>query len=113
FYGQGQCTLQDCLVTLDPSPQEATQVSLAVLPDNEGVMKMESRTPVLTSVPVIPRLVLEDSMVRGLGDLLRGRVLRSVDVEMRNTVVALSGTVLSFEDRESFASASTQATLRL
>lgn len=113
FYGQGQCTLQDCLVTLDPSPQESTQVSLAVLPDNEGVMKMESRTPVPPSVPLIPRLVLEDSMVRGLGDLLRGRVLRSVDVEMRNTVVALSGTVLSFEDRESFASAPTQATLRL
>jgi len=87
-YGSGLFQLKDCLVTLDPSHQEATALSVAVLPDTDGVMKME---PKPAAVAPTPRVELENCLVRGGGDLLRAKVCRPVDCALTNTVLALAG----------------------
>jgi serine/threonine protein kinase len=97
LFGRGKCVFKDCIVTLDPTLQENTHLSLAALPSMEGVMRMDSR-PVV-GLPT-PHLVLQDSLVRGVGEVVRARVCRPVEVEMLNSLAVLYGSLVAIEGKD-------------
>jgi serine/threonine protein kinase len=95
--GDGQCTLVNCVLTLDPTGLE-TPLAAVTLADNTDVMKMKVQQPALPSPS--PRLVFDNCFVRGKGDLIWSRVSRPFDLELKNSLVALEGNVLNVEVAE-------------
>jgi hypothetical protein len=92
--GDGQCSFQDCVLTLDPATQE-THLAAVTLADNSDVMKMKPPQPAMTSQP--PRVVFDNCFVRGAGDLLWNRVSRPLTLELQNSLLALQGNVVNVE----------------
>jgi serine/threonine protein kinase len=93
--GDGQCVFRGCVVTLDRAGGKAS-LSVATLPERRNVM------PSMEMNPARPRdrgpfLTLENCFVRGEGDLLWARASRPSELEVKNTVVALSGSLLKVE----------------
>jgi len=103
--GDGECTLKGCLVTLDKGGGD-TALSLAVLPEAGKVMKSDGPRP--RAHDDGPRLALERCFVRGEGDLVAGRS-RPFELEAKNTLAALGGSLLSVDaTAESPAAGATQ-----
>jgi serine/threonine protein kinase len=97
--GDGQCTLKGCVVTLERAGRK-TLLAVASLPDPGKLMKMEPDTPPARppeQVPKLPRLVFENCFVRGEGDLFWARACRASAVEVRQSLVALTGSLLNVE----------------
>jgi hypothetical protein len=95
--GDGQCTLRRCVVTLDRAGRE-TSLAVAALPEAGKVMRTDM--PPGRSRDQGPRLVLEDCLVRGEGDLVCVRCQqagRPVELEVKNTLAALGGSLLNVE----------------
>jgi serine/threonine protein kinase len=93
--GQGQCSLKNCLVTLDRSvmpPLTATQLALASLSDPGKVMMQTDRP---SDQP--PQLSLDGCFIRGDGDLIDCQTSRPFDLKANNTLIALKGSFLNVE----------------
>jgi serine/threonine protein kinase len=91
--GDGECTLKGCLVTLDKAGRD-TPLALAALPEAGKVMRSEA--PRARTHDEGPRLALEGCFVRGEGDLVAGRS-RAFELEAKNTLAALGGSLLSVD----------------
>jgi serine/threonine protein kinase len=92
--GLGDCSIADCVATLDRGGQEAVVLALATL-NETGKMKRDM--PTARSRDVGPRLRLENCFVRGEGDLFWGRVSRPCKLELNNCLAALKGSLLNLE----------------
>ena len=79
FAGEGRCVCKDCLITMDRATQE-TLLNLAVIEPDGRSKTMVDR--------VAPQFVLEDSFVRGEGDLVVVRGNRALDMEMNHCLTA-------------------------
>jgi serine/threonine protein kinase len=93
--GQGQCSLKNCLVTLDRAdllPLTATQLAVASLSDS-GKSMMQPTRPADQS----PQLNLDGCFIRGDGDLIDCQTSRPLDLKANNTLVALKGSFLNVE----------------
>jgi hypothetical protein len=80
------------VVTLDRNGRKAL-LALATLPDPGKVMKMDMG-PETTRVP---GLVVEGCFVRGDGDLVWGRASRPCELDVRKSLVVLTGSLLNVE----------------
>jgi hypothetical protein len=92
--GDGQCSLKRCVVTLDRAGRDVS-LALATLSEAGKVMRMDmapGRSP-----DQGPRLALEECLVRGEGDLIWSRAGRPFEFEARNTLAALTGSLLNVE----------------
>ena len=93
--GQGQCTLKNCLITLDRSLMPAltaTQLAVASLSD-PGKSMMQPTRP--TDQPA--QLNLDGCFIRGDGDLIDCLTSRPLDLKANNTLAALKGSFLNVE----------------
>jgi serine/threonine protein kinase len=93
--GDGQCCLKSCVLTLDRSGRKAA-LALAVLPERGKVMPSMEMAPV-RSREQGPRLKIETCFIRGEGDLLWARASRPSELDVKNSVVALTGSLLKVE----------------
>jgi hypothetical protein len=91
--GNGVCELRDCLVTLERSGD--TTVALASLSTTGAGMRLDM--PELRKPDEGPRLLLERCFVRGDGDLLVSRASRPCELELKDSLAALSGTFLHLD----------------
>ncbi len=91
FLGDGQCTLKDCVITLEAQGNDTT-LSVCSLRDQDGVMKM----PAAPERPAGqgPQLAIENCFIRGDGDLLVSKTDRPFSVKLRNLLATLKGTLL-------------------
>jgi serine/threonine protein kinase len=95
FFGDGECILKNCLITLERSNRKA---ALAVLPHER--MKKGA------SAGKLPRLLVENCFVRGHGDFMWVQDGHSAEVTIDNSLIALSGSLLNVEsDKQPDASA--------
>src|SRR5262249_11511321 len=88
--GDGDCVLRDCLVTLAKGARRAS-LALATVNDPGKVMRLDM--PPARTRDQGPRLALQRCFVRGEGDLLWGRASRPCELDARNSLVALSGSL--------------------
>jgi hypothetical protein len=88
--GDGECTFQGCVVTLEP----AWRVPLAAvtLSDPSTVMKMDK-----ASSSQVAAVTFENCFVRGEGDQVALRASRPLTLTLRNTLTALNGSLLTVE----------------
>jgi serine/threonine protein kinase len=89
--GNGQCGFKNCVVTLDPGGFSAALAAVS-LPDFGGMMKSDAPLP-----RTQPRVVFENCVVRGQGDLVCDRTGRAFDLEAKNTLTVLAGNFLNVE----------------
>jgi hypothetical protein len=89
FFGDGECILKNCLVTLERSSRRSV---LAVLPE-----KRMPKTDVSTKRP---RLLLENCFIRGQGDFLWMQSGHSAELAIENSLIALSGSLLNIESNK-------------
>jgi hypothetical protein len=89
--GDGECSLRQCVVTLQQSGE--TRLALATLTEPGKVMKLDMLPT--RSRDQGPKLSLEGCFVRGEGDLLWTRATRPFGLEAKRTLAALSGSLLS------------------
>jgi serine/threonine protein kinase len=93
--GDGQCALKGCVLTLDRAGHSAS-LALATLPERGKVMPSMEMTPA-RSREQGPRLRLEHCFVRGEGELLWARASRPAELDVKNSVIALTGSLLNIE----------------
>jgi serine/threonine protein kinase len=106
--GSGRCYFERCIVTLDPTGSEPTHLSLAVIPDPKDAMpRMDSPRPASgpSSLPM-PQLALTNSLVRGVGEVLRARVCRPISLEMSGSLAVLLGSVFALDGKDGVGSSS-------
>jgi serine/threonine protein kinase len=88
--GDGQCTVKDCVVTFDGGKE--VPLALVTVVDPAGVMKMDPQTPQQD-----PRIMVEDSFVRGTGNLMAVRASRPFELRVERSLAALDGSLLVVE----------------
>jgi hypothetical protein len=98
--GDGECLFQRCTVTMEMSGE--TGLSVVQLADPSQVMKMDGSSP---KTPSRPRVLFEDTFIRGEGDVVVVRVSRPLEVEAKNTLIAVEGSFLQVTAREDAAPA--------
>jgi serine/threonine protein kinase len=86
--GDGQCTLKDCLVTLDGSKE--VPLALVTLADPAGVMKMEPQATPQQD----PKVSIESCFARGTGNLVAVRASRPFELRVERSLAALDGSLL-------------------
>jgi serine/threonine protein kinase len=88
--GNGQCSFKQCLFTL----KEVDRVPLRVVTveDPASAMKMGEK-----SLRSAPDIRFQDCFVRGEGDLVKVSVSRAFDLSVKNSSLALSGSLLSVQ----------------
>jgi serine/threonine protein kinase len=111
FLGDGECVLKNCLVTLDRSGRRAA-LTVAILSEPGKLMK-KSDSPAARSRDQGPSFVLENSFVRGLGDLVWSQGGQPAEVSVKNSLVALSGSLLNVEGNKEMTSPAGSLTLQL
>jgi serine/threonine protein kinase len=90
FFGEGACTLKNCVVTLEQSNQKTM---LALVPRRR--MKKMNSAP-----PKPPQLTLENCFVRGYGDLLMIQGGACTRANVDKSLVALHGSLVVIESDE-------------
>jgi serine/threonine protein kinase len=93
--GDGECTLRGCVVTLQRGGE--TRLALATVAESGGMMALDM--PPARPRDQGPKLTLEGCFVRGEGDLLAMRGSRPFALEVKKTLVAVSGSLLNVETR--------------
>jgi hypothetical protein len=86
--GDGQCTLKECLITLQGAKDAG--LTLVTLADPAGVMKMEPQT----APPQDPKVTLESCLARGTGNLVTVRASRPFELRVEKSLAALDGSLL-------------------
>jgi hypothetical protein len=94
--GDGECVFQHCTVTMESAADVA--LSVVQIADPNQVMKMENGGP--PKAAARPGVRFEESFVRGEGDVVVVRVSRPMEVEAKNTLVAVDGSFLQTTARE-------------
>jgi hypothetical protein len=95
FLGDGECVLKGCLITLDRTGRK-TALAVAVLTEPGQLMKKADAE----QAPG-PRFVLENCFVRGQGDLISSRGGQPAELTVKNSLIALNGSLLNVEgDRD-------------
>ena len=91
--GDGQCSFANCMITLDQGNQMSTSLAVAMLPDNDSVMKMDMKMDPSTPPRVEgkPRVSFSNCFVRGTGDLVRNQTGRPCDLDVSGLLIAVSG----------------------
>jgi len=89
--GDGQCTLKDCVVTLDGGKEVA--LALVTLADPAGVMKMEPQAGGQQD----PRIAIESCFVRGTGNLVAVRASRPFELHVEKSLTALDGSLVAID----------------
>jgi hypothetical protein len=108
--GDGQFALRNCVVTLDRAGRKAA-LAVATLPD-PGRRMMDVGMAPARPHDQGPHLILERCFVRGEGDLFWARASRPAEVEMRNSLVVVTGSLLNVEAaREVLATGTMAVTL--
>lgn len=107
FFGDGECVLKNCLVTLERSEGKT---ALAVLPDK----RMRNTASSMRT----PRLQIEGCFLRGQGDLLAMPRGHALEVTIKNSLLALSGSLLDMasdpkDGKDDWLPPTTPLTLRL
>lgn len=89
FVGDGRCEIINCLLTLDRGTHD-TLLNLAIVePD------ARSRTMGKVTGQEGPQLLIEDSFIRGEGDLASIRANRPLELEMTRSLAALNGSLIA------------------
>lgn len=96
--GEGECRFHRCTITLD-SPEDVP-LSVLRLTDPSQMMKMDGGPP---KSPSPPRIVFEDVVIRGDGDVVNVRLSRALDLEAKNTLAAVTGSFLNMSARDETA----------
>jgi serine/threonine protein kinase len=91
--GAGALTLRDCVVTLKgqgrAGDKSATPLSVVTLRAPDEMNKM-----MLTPASSAPRVVIERCTIRGEGDLVTLRASRPLDLQIKESLVYLQGSVV-------------------
>jgi len=87
--GEGRASLIHCAVTLQKAGRDQTNLALATLPDAGKVMRTADVAPRQG-----PRLMLDGCLVRGEGDLVWSRSGRPFELEVKNSLAVLNGSLL-------------------
>jgi serine/threonine protein kinase len=105
--GDGSVTFKDCVVTLD-GRESALPLAAVMLPDYKEAML----TPGASGTP---KAVFDGCFIRGDGDLVLARASRRFDVDVRQSLVALTGSLLNVDlgAREAAPDDKQQENLRL
>jgi serine/threonine protein kinase len=106
-----QCTLEDCVLTLDRAGQNKTALAVAILPRPGKFMTVDM--PTKGTGEKGARLTMENCFVRGEGDLLLSQCSRPVKLGLKNSLVALSGSLLGIEAGGKEAPPDSQVVLNL
>jgi serine/threonine protein kinase len=93
--GDGQCTFQDCVITLE-DPRRAS-LSVVTLADPSAVMHMGPQA----GQPEDPRIDLDNCLVRGSGSLVGVRASRPFALAVQNSLLALDGSLLAVDGNTS------------
>ncbi len=88
--GVGQCTFKDCVATLDGT--DDVPLALVTLADPNSAMRLESRAG-----RQAPEVRCEDCFVRGNGNLVTARASRPFKLDLENSLVVLTGSLLTVE----------------
>ena len=89
--GGGQCTFRNCCATLE----EGDDLSVVSLADPRGeMMMMGMATPEKWPVP---RIVIENTFIRGRGRALSVHGSRAFDLKVKNTLAVLDGSLIGVE----------------
>jgi len=120
FFGDGECFLKSCLITLErsagqpfpsdrpagnPGPPPNRKAFLAVLP--------HERMKKAASAMKTPRLVVQNCFIRGQGDFLWMQDGHTAEVSVENSLIALSGSLLHIESGNPPETPATTAPLTL
>src|SRR5262249_13096784 len=89
--GDGECTFQNCVFTLEPAPGVAL-MAVGTLADPAAMMKMD-RGP----APQTASVGFENCFVRGDGDQVVLRASRPLTLTVANSLTVLSGSLLTAE----------------
>jgi serine/threonine protein kinase len=95
LFGDGECILRDCVATLQKADSVTTNLALATLVESSMVMKPDM--PTARTRDQGPRLSLERCFVRGEGDLVWTRATRPFALEVKQSLVAVSGALLDLD----------------
>jgi hypothetical protein len=98
--GAGRCKLKDCLATL--AGENGPRMALVFVGDPAGMMMGMGGRPPRGGIPAIE---IADCLVRGHGDMVAVRASRPYNLEVKNSVVALAGSLLSVEGNRPEANA--------
>jgi hypothetical protein len=93
--GAGQCTLKNCVITLDRAGRKAA-LAVATLPERGKAMPSMEMAPARPRDQG-PRLTIDNCFVRGEGDLLWARASRPAELDLKKSLVALTGSLLEIE----------------
>ncbi len=92
--GEGSCSLQDCIITLESGEGKTHLAAATVSILGPAKMKMDMRP---SRIPGPIRLSFDNCVIRGDGDLVWDRAVRSFDLKINNTLAALAGSLLNVE----------------
>ena len=84
--GGGECTLRNCVITLE----EGDDLSAVTFHDPKAEMMM----PGSAVEKLLPRFTMENVFVRGKGNLCMVRSSRPIEMELKNCIAALEGSLL-------------------
>ncbi len=90
--GNGKCTFKQCLFTLKDVDRVPLRVVVLENPNDGVKMPKVGRST--------PEVAFLDCLVRGDGDLLRIQASRPLDLELDNSLVALTGSLLSIKSNK-------------
>jgi hypothetical protein len=93
--GVGQCLLTNCVVTLDDERPDGVPLDVLGLADPTEVKRMD-RPPPGRKMPLFR---LEGCFIHGKGDLLEARASLPFELDVRNSLIVLDGSLLSVEGK--------------
>jgi hypothetical protein len=104
--GEGAVTFKDCVVTLD-GRDAALPLAVVLLPDYKEAMLQPGS-------PGTPKITFDTCFIRGDGDLVSARASRPFEMDVKDSLVAVKGSLLNIDvgTREMPAAAG-QQTVRL
>ncbi|MBI3407791.1 MAG: serine/threonine protein kinase [Planctomycetes bacterium] len=110
--GNASCSFKNCVVTMQPTEKvkhsRRIPLSAVTLTDPEDAMKMGTRNG-----RTVAEIKFEDCFVRGEGDLLSVRASRPLDLDIRNTLIGLAGSLLAVNGATKEAAAEALAAIKL
>jgi serine/threonine protein kinase len=107
FLGDGECTFKDCLITLDRAGG-ATPLAVVVLNEPGRLMRKTD-----ADAESKPRLSLENCFVRGQGDLIWSQGGQPADITIKNSLIALTRSLLSVEGNKDMPAPQSALTVHL
>ncbi|MGL6073879.1 MAG: serine/threonine-protein kinase [Fimbriiglobus sp.] len=99
------CTLKDCVITLEERENESERIAAISVMDASGEMRS-------TSTPT-PNLTIEQCLIRGRGRVVHIAASRPFDLTLRNTMTAVAGPVLEVKNATRTNSTNIVAHVRL